>query len=72
MTKLLSTLIAIVAGVSLLTAVAPSANACGFLGCIVNQIAPGVGDQMDNLNRDLGHPAEQILNGILNGDDDED
>ena len=36
-----------------------SANACGLLGCIVNQIVPGAGDVLDDVHRRLGNPLDQ-------------
>jgi hypothetical protein len=71
MTKFRSALIAVVAGLSALFALAPSANACGFIACVIEQVAPnsGVGEALDDANRDLGHPAEQILNDLLEDDE---
>jgi hypothetical protein len=37
-----------------------SADACGLMGCIINQVAPGQGDKLDNFNRYNGHPAEEL------------
>ena len=39
-------------------AVSSSAHAGGFLGDIINQVAPGVGTQLDQLNHNLGNPVD--------------
>jgi hypothetical protein len=59
--------VAAVIGLSGLGMVASSASACGFIGCVLEQIAPGsgIGEALDDANRDLGHPAEQTLDGVL-------
>jgi hypothetical protein len=39
---------------------AAPANACGLIGCIVDQVLPGVGTQLDIINRNLGQPVDHI------------
>jgi hypothetical protein len=34
------------------------AYAGGFIGDVIDQVAPGVGTALNQLNRDLGHPTE--------------
>ena len=38
------------------------ANACGIIGCIVNQVAPGVGDQLDDWHNRAGRPLDHLAN----------
>ncbi|MEK4035314.1 hypothetical protein WOC76_07055 [Methylocystis sp. IM3] len=51
-------------------ALTPSANACGFFGCIANQIVPGSGDVGDAVNDSLGRPVDHVVNygaGVVTG-----
>jgi len=44
---------------------ASSAQAGGFLGDLINVVAPGVGTQLDQWNHNLGYPTEHVTAGIV-------
>lgn len=52
---------AVLCGVALMVASASTASACGFLGCIVNSVAPGAGDQLDRLHEQMGKPGDRAI-----------
>lgn len=51
----------LVAGSTAALAMAPGAKADGFLGGLINQVAPGVGTALDQANKSLGYPTERIV-----------
>jgi hypothetical protein len=53
---------ALVVGMSALT---PSADASGLLGGIINQVAPGVGDKLDDLHDQMGKPLDAVPGQVL-------
>jgi hypothetical protein len=57
-----SSLAAVLAGVSFAPNFALEAKACGLLGCVINQVAPGAGDALDKIHKDLGRPLDHAAN----------
>jgi hypothetical protein len=55
-------LVATLASVSFAPGFALPARACGLLGCIINQVAPGAGDALDKMHNDMGRPLDHAAN----------
>jgi len=63
MKRILAAVIAVAALASMTT---PKAQACGVIGCLVNQVAPGAGDALDDENAKLGKPFDHTAAALLN------
>lgn len=57
--------ITLVSSLALATIASNGAQAQGFLGGIINQIAPGVRTEMDRINHNLGNPVDHAAAAAL-------
>lgn len=58
--------LALVTSTLMFGAVTSSVQACGFVGCLVNKVAPGVGTALDHANAAAGKPFDHAAAAVAN------